>query len=309
MGRDLTSLEPAERIALLSDEWAMVRAGRRDVGSFLDLAASFSSERNDAVMSTVLDTLTAIGEDLTTAKTAGAYRGWVSMLLRPALDEVGWTAAPQEDEGRRELRGRLVRFLGRTGRDPGVIDKARAAVLSDLAKPGSVDPTLLNAAVLVAPLSGDTSLYEKYLARSRQASDPEEEHRYMYALAAFDDPALVRRTMNYIVGPEVRTQDTKIFVARLLDNPDARQLAWELLQARWADVQKKTGEFGGNTVIVGALASLCGSRALAEVKAFFAAHRVPDAERTLQQTEERIQVCTTLAAAQSGKLADWLNRR
>jgi hypothetical protein len=45
------------------------------------------------------------------------------------------------------------------------------------------------------------------------------------------------------------------------------------------------------------------------VKGFFATHKVPDAERTLQQTGERIQACTTLATAESGKLADWLSRR
>jgi aminopeptidase N len=161
--------------------------------------------------------------------------------------------------------------------------------------------------VPVAALSGDVGLYDKYLTRSREVSDPEEQHRYMYALAAFGDPALVRRTMDYIVGPEVRTQDAKIFIARLVSNPDARQLAWELLQARWPDIQRKTGEFVGNTVIVSALGTMCGSRALADVKRFFATHKVPDAERTLQQAEERIQACTTLAAAQSAKLAEWLN--
>jgi puromycin-sensitive aminopeptidase len=309
IAKNVASLAPAERIALLSDEWALVRAGRRDIGTFLDLASGCKSERNDAVMSTLIGTLATIGEDLTTPKTAAAYRAWVAQLLRPALDEVGWTSAPKEDEGRRELRAALVGALGETARDSVVIAKAREVVLSELAKPGSVESTLLNEAVAVAALSGDAALYDKYLARSREASEPEEQHRYMYALAAFSDPALVRRTMDYIVGPEVRTQDAKIFIARLLYNPDARELAWELLQARWTDIQKKTGEFVGNTVIVSALGAMCGSRALAEVKKFFAVHKVPDAERTLQQAEERIEACTTLAAAQSGKLAEWLNRR
>jgi aminopeptidase N len=318
IAQNVASLEPAERIALLSDEWALVRAGRRDVGTFLDLGSGFESERNEAVLSTLVGALAAIGEELTTPKTAVAYRAWVARLLRPALDEVGWTPAPPsrttlsvmstEDEGRRELRAALVGALGEIARDPAVIAKAREVVLSELAKPGSVESTLLNAAVPVAALSGDAALYEQYLARSRAASDPEEQHRYMYALAAFSDPALVRRTMDYIAGPEVRTQDTKIFIARLLGNPDARQLAWELLQARWTDVQKKTGEFVGNIVIVGALGAMCGSRALADVKKFFAVHKVPDAERTLQQSAERIEACTRLAAAQSGKLAEWLSR-
>ena len=309
IARDVPSLEPAERIALLSDEWALVRAGRRDVGEFLDLAAGFTSERNHAVMSTLTGALAAIGEELTTPQTTTPYRAWVSRLLRPALDEVGWVPARNEDDGHRELRAALVNALGQTARDPAVIARAREVVLSELARPGSVEPTLLNRAVPVAALSGDRKLYEQYLARSRQASDPEDQHRFLYALAAFGDPALVRRTMDYILGPEVRSQDAKIFVARLLGNPDARQLAWELLRARWADIEKKTGEFVGNTVIVNALSALCVPHALAEVKAFFARHEVPDAERTLQQAQERIEACTTLAGAQSGKLADWLKRR
>ncbi len=308
MAKDVASLSPAERIVVLSDEWALVRSGRRDIGTFLDLASGFASERDHAVMSTLTSALSTVGEDFTTPATIARYRAWVTRLLLPALDEVGWTPAPGEDEGRRELRATLVEALGRIARDPAVIDRARRLVLTELAHPASVEPTLLNEAVGVAALSNDPTLYDKYLERSKKATDPEEEYRYLYALAAFSDERLVRRTVDYIMGPEVRSQDAKIFVARLFENPDARELAWTLVKARWADLQKKTGEFVGNTVIVGAVGVLCGPRALQDVKAFFAQHKVPDAERTLQQAEERIETCTRLASAQTGKLADWLQR-
>ena len=72
-------------------------------------------------------------------------------------------------------------------------------------------------------------------------------------------------------------------------------------------MQKKTGEFVGNTVIVGALAAFCDRESLEEVKTFFAAHKVPDAERTLQQSIERIGSCVSFAEAQRGKLATWLD--
>jgi hypothetical protein len=73
-------------------------------------------------------------------------------------------------------------------------------------------------------------------------------------------------------------------------------------------VQKKTGEFVGNTVIVGALSAFCDARTLAGMRRFFAVNKVPDAERTLQQATERISACADLAAAQSAKLAAWLRR-
>jgi aminopeptidase N len=308
IARDVGPLTPAERIALVADEWALVRTGRHDVGTLLDLASGFTGERAPAVMGTLLDALELIDEELTTEGSRPKYRAWVASLLRPALEETGWTSSAAESEDKRELRALLVGGLGNTARDPEVIAKARDLVLSELAKPGSVEPTLLNTAVTVAAHGGDAALYEKYLARSRSASDPEEHYRYMYALASFSDPALVRRTMDYILGPDVRNQDAKVFIARLLGNRDAQALAWQLLQERWNDVQKKTGEFVGNTVIVGALGSFCDARTLAQVRQFFGAHKVPDAERTLQQAIERINACVARSAAQSAKLAAWLNR-
>jgi aminopeptidase N len=308
IARDVGSLTPAERIAVVADEWALVRAGRHDVGTFLDLASGFKGERTPAVMGTLLDALESIDQELTTESSRPKYRAWVAALLRPALQEVGWTTSPGESEEKKALRALLVEGLGNTARDPDVIAKAREVVLSELAKPGSVEPTLLNAAVTVAAHGGDAGLYEKYLARSRSASDPEEHYRYMYALASFSDPVLVRRTMEYILGPEVRNQDAKLFIARLIGNEDARPLAWQLLQERWNGLQKKTGEFVGNTVIVGALGSFCDARTLAQVRQFFGVHKVPDAERTLQQAIERISACVARSSAQSAKLATWLNR-
>ena len=74
------------------------------------------------------------------------------------------------------------------------------------------------------------------------------------------------------------------------------------MRERWDAVQKKTGEFVGNTVIVESLANFCEAKRAAEIEAFFAAHPVPDAQRTLSQVLERVNACATLAAAQKPKL-------
>jgi hypothetical protein len=44
------------------------------------------------------------------------------------------------------------------------------------------------------------------------------------------------------------------------------------------------------------------------VQEFFASHKVPEAERTLRQTIERISACADLAAAQAPKLSAWLKQ-
>jgi aminopeptidase N len=281
---------------------------RHDVGSFMDVAAGFGAEQSAAVVETLITSLKQVGDNLTTAASRPAYRAWVTGLLSPALAQVGWSPAASESDDRRALRAWLVSALGETAADPGVIAKSRGLVLQELAKPGSIESTLLNEAVTVAARHGDAALYDKYLARSHAAQAPEEHYRYAYGLTQFSDPALVRKTMDYIVGPEVRSQDAKLLVASLLQNPDARQLAWPLVRDRWAEVQKKSGDlvFGGNGVVIAALGTFCDTRTRQDVARFFATHKVPDAARTLQQTLERIDECAALTTTQPATLTAWL---
>lgn len=303
------TLEPAERIALLDDEWALVRAGRHEVGSFLDLAAGFKAERTSDVLQTLAGTLGLIERAVATESIRPAFRAWVSDLLKPALQEVGWAARAGEPEDAASARATLIGTLGGVARDPEGLSRAREMVKQELASPGSLKPEVLNVVVNLAAIDGDAALYEKYLARGRDAADPEVKYRYLNALTSFTDPALVRKTMDLVLSPDVRNQDAKIFIAAMLGSPDTQRLAWELVRARWDEIQKKTGEFVGNTVIVGGLSAFCDAKTRDEAKAFFAAHPVPDAERTLQQSLERIGSCVALSSAQSPKLAAWLQAR
>jgi aminopeptidase N len=307
LAREVASFTPPERISLLSDEWALVRGGRHDIGTFLDLAQGFRNERTPAVMTTLVGILASV-ERVATGESRSAFRSWASTLLKPAIQETGWEPRPDDSDERKELRASLFTGLGGTARDPETIHAARRLVDSELGAPGSLDPTLLNEVVRVAALGGDAALYDKYLARSKQAVDPEEHYRYLYALASFAEPSLVRRTVDYILSPDVRSQDAGIFVARLLVNPDTQLLAWELLRAHWADFQKKTGQVFGAPGVAASLGSFCDAKSATDVQQFFADHQVPEAARTIQQAVERISACAELATRQGPKLAAWLNK-
>jgi aminopeptidase N len=246
---------------------------------------------------------------MTTDASRARYRKFVATLLSPALEEVGTTASASEPDEKKALRAALVSVLGRTARDPKVLARARELVEQELDQPGSVEPTLLGVVVDLAAYGGDARLYDRYVERSRAATNPEERYRYLYALTAFTDPALVRRTMDLALSADVRSQDAKLVIAQMLGNMDSHDLAWDLVRQRWDDIRKKTGEFVGNTLVVGALGSFCDGRTAAGIRTFFTTHKVPDAERTLQQSLERIAACARLSRAQAPKLAAWLDAR
>jgi aminopeptidase N len=306
MAEKVEILSATERMAVLSDEWALVRSGRHDVGTFLDLVSGFRDERTASVVTTFASVLGTIDDEFATGTTRSAYRAWVGKFIAPALSALGLDGRLNDNDEQKSLRATVVNLAGKTARDARVLAKARALVMQALDKPGSIEPTLLEVLINLAALDGDAALYERYVEKVKSAADPEEHDWYMYALTSFADPVLVRRTMDLALSDVVRSQDAKIVVAALLANSDTRRLAWQLTRERWPELHQKTGEFVGNTVIVGALGNFCDAATAAEVKTFFTTNTVPDAERTLQQSTERIQTCAATAAVQGPKLAEWL---
>ena len=139
---EVPKLAATERLALLSDEWALVRGGRHDVGSFLDLASGYGSERTGQVMSSLANMLAAIGEDITADKSREPFRAWARSLLAPAAADVGWgpgvepAANSGDDDVKRALRATVVDAMGRIGRDREVLKHARRLVEQELDKPG-----------------------------------------------------------------------------------------------------------------------------------------------------------------------------
>ena len=63
---------------------------------------------------------------------------------------------------------------------------------------------------------------------------------------------------------------------------------------------------GGDTRLVAALGEFCDARSRDSIAAFFAAHKLPGAVRTLDQTIERVNNCIELQSKQTPAVTTWL---
>ena len=114
------------------------------------------------------------------------------------------------------------------------------------------------------------------------------------------------RTLKFALSTDVRSQDTPLLLAQLLVSPSSRDAAWATIKSEWATVEAKVGGFLGMPAVAGALGAYCSAEASADIKAFFDAHPVPEAARTLQQTQERIATCIAVDTRQSPAFTKWL---
>jgi aminopeptidase N len=308
MSHSLETSLAAERIRLLSDEWASVRVGRQSIDDYLDFAEGMRSERSGAAMQELSGQLQYIGDYLIEATKRDSYQHWVIGLLSRSADELGWQPLPGESDDRKALRAHVLFALGYTGRDPQVLAEAARLVQLELRKPGIVDATIASTVFKLAALNGDALLYNQIMDRMKNTASPEEYSMLMGTLAQFSDPALLQRSLRFSLTPEVRAQDVHLLITGVMENPSGRELAWNFVREYWAEIEKVEGTFNSETVVE-ATGSFCEARLRDEVKEFFAKNPVPAADRTLHLALERMNYCVDLKSQQAIPLTSWLNHR
>jgi aminopeptidase N/puromycin-sensitive aminopeptidase len=138
------------------------------------------------------------------------------------------------------------------------------------------------------------------------ARTPEAYDRDLRTLAAFEDPALVQRTAEYAISPEVRPQDVLFLLTPLMRNPAARHATWTFIQQHWEAVAARLDNYSTGP-LVASMRSFCDGSDRDSVEHFFQAHPLPAAERTLRQSIEGINNCIDLRQQQSPRLAAWLH--
>jgi aminopeptidase N len=307
--RIATDLSAPERVSIIDDEWALVRAHRHTVADYLTLAAGFGREHTSGVLDEVTDRLAFIHEYLTTDATQPRFQAFIRGLLRPLFDELSFTAAASEADDRRELRATVVEALGTTADDPDVVGKARAALDRALGSGPALEPTLAGAVVRTAASHGDAKLFDALTAAADRAAAPEDHYRYLNALADFRDPPLIDRALQRTLSPALRTQDASLYLSAFFGNTVARPRAWSFVKERWKELEPKITIFGGDAGLVAALGQFCDVRMRDEIVSFFSEHKLPGAARTLDQTIERINNCVELKEKQTPAVTEWIAAR
>ena len=295
-----------ERIALLEDSWAMTRAGKYSIASFMYVAQAMRPERERLVVDLLAGHLKEAGL-LVSGEREAEYRRFIRMQFGPLAQELGWEPRREDTDEQKILRASLLPVLGDAGDSP-ALAAAEKIVQQYLRQPGSTDGTITGAAFSVAAANGDAELYQRLTAALGKAASTDEYYNYLFALAAFRQPELVQRTLQLLTDGKVRQQDYPAFFAAMLANPVSRSAAWSYLKSHWDELAEKVTSFGGRGA-VSALGNFCSAQEKDDVKQFFATHRAPGAERALQQSLEAMDDCIEFKQLQQANMQQWLARQ
>jgi puromycin-sensitive aminopeptidase len=286
----IASMSALERYNLVDDAWAAALAGRLSAAELLEFLRAFESERDHTVWQAMSIALRGVGRLWDAGPDRDRFQTQVRALVTPALDALG-APAPAESDLTRKLRGLLVGLVGVLGDDVGVQAQCREWFDAAGADPAAVDPELTAAATSVVAAVGDADTYEHMRARFLDASTPQEQLRYLYALAEFDDEDLVLATCEFAMSANVRTQNAPFLLRAAIANRRHGPAAWAFVRDHWDEA---FGRFPSSTIVrmIDSIKLLATPELVADTAAFFAEHPIEQGAKTLEQVLERQQVNT-----------------
>ena len=293
-----TDLSAIERYGLVDDIWASVLAGDLEAHDFLEVAEAFREEADLSVWQRIIAGLTAL-DRIVEGDGRAALHTRVRGLINPAYEKLGPEPRPEDSDRDRALRGVLFEALGVLG---GNIDvQSRAHVILDI---GALepDPALVAASVNIVAATGTSADFDEFIRRMKNAPTPQEELRYLGALADFPDPDLIARLVRMTLTDEVRSQNAPLLLRRALSNRDAGEIAWFFVSSEWEAI---TTRLPSNSIarFLEGIRGLSRSGTAAEVMAFFETHEVPQGDKILAQHLERLEVNVALRQRESERLA------
>ncbi len=285
----LPCLPAVERMGLVDHEWALVRSGRRSLDVLLDLGEALSAETDPDVLSALARPLGFVAHSLipdASPESAAAFRDWISRQFAPGFRELGWDPAPDEADELRLRRAALLGLVGRVADFEPLVQEAAERCDRYLDDRQSLEANLADAVVTLGARAGGSKRRRRLESELTRAGSPQEQRRFLLALADFREREHIDRTLEMTLGDRVPTQDVIFVLVRLLANPAARIATWEFIQKRWSELRPRLPSLLANRLIE-ATPSLLDPRYRKEVAEFFKAHPVPSGDRALRQALER----------------------
>ncbi|KAH9616430.1 hypothetical protein KSS87_016451 [Heliosperma pusillum] len=243
-------LSPTDRFGILDDSFALCTSGRQSLTSLLTLMGSFKEETDYTVLShliTISYQVVRIVADATPETLDNLKKIFINLFDYPAR-KLGWEPKSGESHLDSMLRGELLTVLAELGHENTLNEATRRFDAFCANRDSSLLPPDTRKAAYTAVMQkvneSNKSGYEAVLKVYRETDLSQEKVRIIgkssphCSLASCPDANVVLEVLNFLLSPEVRSQDAIIGLGVSMEG---RETAWKWLQDKWDHISKTWG--------------------------------------------------------------------
>ena len=180
--------------------------------------------------------------------------------------------------------------MGKLG-DTNIISEAQLRFKKYLKNNNSLPADIQESVFSLVAWNGDEKLHKKFITLFKQANSQEEKLRFLAAMCNFKQKKLLLKTLQFTLGPDVRSQNIQLPIMRITSNIYGKEFMWSWLKNNWKKIHRKAGI--GNPLlkrVVDSIGHVVTANQEKEVRQFFKNNPVRGTEMTLEQTLERVRI-------------------
>ena len=318
-GIESKELAPADRVGVISDAYALVKANQlMKPEALVTLLASYKNEDNCVVWQGLSDAIGGLELILSDDEALSEYfKSFAKTLILPLVDLVGWESKEEDEHLMAILRGIMVGLLSTFCSDDEVVAKeAKTRTEAFLENPEDVKslPTDIKSPVFKIYLkNGGVEEYEKIKAYFYKAKDNAERKHVLNTLGSTPDAKLKLATMDWTTSGEVKLQDFFYAMGSVSrSSKQGREITWKYYKDNFERIKEMLGKSSPslmNAVIVMCAGGFCSEAMADEIDKFFIDHPLPNNHRRIAQMTENMRAngkfLSTIQASELSKKHFW----
>ncbi|HTJ27580.1 MAG TPA: M1 family metallopeptidase [Candidatus Limnocylindria bacterium] len=203
--RHFGELPDDDKIAMLDDQWALVQAGKAQLGTYLALAKAMGGDTDARAWTQIAQTLAVIERDERGTPGHDAFTAYGREILAPIAATLGWDPKPSDAPPVIELRHTVLGELGQWG-DPAAIAEAKKRFAAFVRDRSSLTPDDQGVVLTIVGSVADQATFDQLHALAKSAHDEAEMRRFYGALMDVRDPKLAEQAMQIAISSEIPAQ-------------------------------------------------------------------------------------------------------
>ncbi|MEO6872734.1 MAG: M1 family metallopeptidase [Chthoniobacterales bacterium] len=296
-------LPDADKVNLLSDSWALVKADRGSIADYFQLVEAVRADDNLAVWEQITDALSYIDGLYRGSNDRAAYQAYARSILNPVFDRVGWEPQPNEKATTGLLRVELISILGEFG-DPAVRAGARSRFEKFLGDPKTLVPALRPAVFDVVARSADRKTWDQLHQLGLTTKNAGEKGTYYHALAL--SPDFTAEALALSLGTELPATRAARLVASVSLEGEKPALAWKFLQKNRTALDAKLDSLGEINFLPQVASGFNEAARADELEAYARKTLPPGAHNPIDKAAEGIRFRADFKARLLPEIAKWI---
>ena len=325
LARGSRSLSPLDRLGLVSNAWAEVRQGAIGAGAFLEMLPAFDTETNRYVVEQVASALRDIDVTLVEPESREAFQRWVAARMTARKASIGWQDAhpsdakdrtqqeyrAQQEDDRAMMRGTVLWVMGELARDETTLNEAESYATKWLTDPESVNADTAAVALSLASIRAGPARLSQLRAAAQNAKTPEDRALAIRAMAAFEDPAILRKALDLALTDELKLSELRYLFGSALTH----RASWPTLYAwekdNWDKLHARLPGTLRRGMLIDVASTMCTRTSLEEARSFFvpATREIEGVKRRLDEALESAGLCIALREHGAAEVTKYLKRK